>query len=159
VKLSISAAGGETLATSAGVSDALRDLAGAVAAIAEILDRQPAPLETTPQALLREVVGGVGKLHRLLEDAVEPRPGPAPRLPAVLTLTAVSRRTGIPAATLRTWERRYGFVRPVRSARGYRLYGEEEILRILQVKHLREQGVRISEAMAAVAGTADAPRA
>lgn len=77
----------------------------------------------------------------------------------MLTLTAVSRRTGIPAATLRTWERRYGFVRPVRSARGYRLYGEEEILRILQVKYLREQGVRISDAMAALAGTADAPRA
>jgi MerR HTH family regulatory protein len=85
---------------------------------------------------------------RLLEGAVEPNYGDRrerqpwavtipwsterlPRIPAGLTLKAVSRRTGIPAATLRTSERRYGFARPMRSANGYRLYGEEEIARVL----------------------------
>jgi PAS domain S-box-containing protein len=133
------------------VSSALRDLGEAVATVA-------------------------GKLDRLLEGAVEPgqrdRPerqpralaGPAiaqplPRIPTGLTLKAVSRRTGIPAATLRTWERRYGFVRPVRSASGYRLYGEEEIARVLQVKYLMEQGVRIGEAMAMVRGNLHRPQA
>lgn len=33
-------------------------------------------------------------------------------LPAGLTLKAVSERTGIPAATVRTWERRYHFIHP-----------------------------------------------
>jgi MerR family transcriptional regulator, light-induced transcriptional regulator len=67
-----------------------------------------------------------------------------------LTLKAVSKRTGIPAATLRTWEHRYRFLRPRRSAAGYRLYGEEEITRIEQVKYLVGQGVRIGAAMKAV---------
>jgi hypothetical protein len=102
--------------------------------------------------LLGELTAGVVKLNRLLNDAggapVQP-PGP-PALPAGLTLKAVSRRTGIPAATLRTWEHRYGFIRPRRSPTGYRLYGEEEIARIEQVKYLVEQGVRIGAAMEAV---------
>jgi MerR HTH family regulatory protein len=72
------------------------------------------------------------------------------RLRALLTLEAVSKRTGIPAATLRTWERRYRFMRPMRSPQGYRLYTEEDVTRILQVKHLLEQGVRVGEAAAAL---------
>jgi MerR family transcriptional regulator, light-induced transcriptional regulator len=67
-----------------------------------------------------------------------------------LTLKAVSKRTGIPAATLRTWERRYQFTHPLRSATGYRLYSDEDVDRILQVKQLLEQGVRVSEATAAL---------
>ncbi|MCA9488414.1 MAG: MerR family DNA-binding transcriptional regulator [Myxococcales bacterium] len=35
---------------------------------------------------------------------------------------AVSRATGIPEATLRTWERRYGFPEPERTDGGHRLY-------------------------------------
>ena len=75
---------------------------------------------------------------------------PSP-IPTGLTLKAVSRRTGIPAATLRTWERRYHFLSPERSSSGYRLYGEQEVARILKVKQLLHQGVRIGEAMATVA--------
>ena len=63
----------------------------------------------------------------------------------------MSRRTGIPVATLRTWERRYQLLRPERATNGYRRYGKEEIDRILQVKQLLHQGVRIGEAMATVA--------
>jgi MerR-like DNA binding protein len=136
--------GGAALATSADVSSVLRDLAGTVTEVVEVLDRNPSHvLETASPALLRELATRVGVLNHLLERAVEP-------LPPRLTLQAVSRRTGVPAATLRTWERRYGFVRPPRSASGYRLYGQEELRAILHVKHLREQGVRISEAMATV---------
>ena len=54
------------------------------------------------------------------------------------------------AATVRTWERRYQFLQPARSSSGYRIYGEEDLAKILEVKRLLEQGVRISEAMAAV---------
>jgi hypothetical protein len=130
------------------VPAAFRDLAGAVAAATEALERPSIPPEyVSPAALLDELAAWIGKLNRLLENAVQSSAGepPAtslstpsgnmavglpPPLPTGLTLKAVSRRTGIPAATLRTWEHRYGFLRPRRSASGYRLYGEEEIARI-----------------------------
>jgi DNA-binding transcriptional MerR regulator len=147
---------------------AFRDLAGAVAAATEALERPSTPPEhVPPAALLDELTAGMGKLNRLFEHAVQSSAGgpPAtssstpsgraavelpPPLPTGLTLKAVSRRTGIPAATLRTWEHRYGFLRPRRSASGYRLYGEEEIARIEQVKYLMGQGVRVGAAMKAV---------
>jgi DNA-binding transcriptional MerR regulator/PAS domain-containing protein len=147
---------------------AFRDLAGAVAAATEALERpSTAPEHVPPAASLDELTAGMGKLNQLLENAVQSSAGepPAmspstpsgraavelpPPLPTGLTLKAVSRRTGIPAATLRTWEHRYGFLRPRRSANGYRLYGEEEIARIERVKNLVRQGVRIGVAMKAV---------
>jgi DNA-binding transcriptional MerR regulator/PAS domain-containing protein len=150
------------------VSTAIRDLAGAVAATTEALERHPAfPAHVSPPALLDELTAGMGRLNRLLENAAQqsgsgppaPEPSPPsdqatvqppPALPTGLTLKAVSQRTGIPAATLRTWENRYGFMRPRRSPGGYRLYGEEEIARIEQVKYLVGQGVRIGAAMKAV---------
>jgi MerR HTH family regulatory protein len=153
------------------VSGAFRDLAGAVAAATEALERHPTvPAQVEPPALLGELTDGIGKLNRLLRSATDhpvdasaaPRPwapsAELPReLPTGLTLKAVSRRTGIPAATLRTWQRRYGFMRPERSPSGYRLYGEEEIARIEQVKYLIEQGVRIGAAMDAVIHAAEGP--
>jgi PAS domain S-box-containing protein len=124
-------------------------------------------LQWNPPPVLRELARSVRRLNRLLEDFVEadrpertPRPGEAPAgggeggLTAGLTLKAVSERTGIPAATVRTWERRYRFIHPSRSSSGYRIYGEEDIARILEVKRLLDQGVRISEAMAVVRGRA-----
>jgi PAS domain S-box-containing protein len=109
--------------------------------------------------LLQELATKVSKLNRLLEDVVgsdlgarAPTESP-PGVPAGLTLKAVSSRTGIPAATLRTWERRYSFTRPARSESGYRLYGEDDIARILQVKSLVKQGMRISTAVATLMET------
>jgi MerR-like DNA binding protein/GAF domain-containing protein len=144
------------------VSDALRGLVGAVTAMTEALERQPvaAAQEQSP-ALVEELAAGIGELNRLLGGASDPNVDdsltsepaePLHRLPTGLTLKAVSQRTGIPAATLRTWERRYGFLRPLRSSGGYRLYGEEEIARIQQVKYLLDQGIRIGAAMEAVTG-------
>ena len=124
-------------------------------------EEEPATLAPRPDApVLRELARSVDRLSRLLKDLAEadqPEPA-APRedggeegeLSAGLTLKAVSERTGIPAATVRTWERRYRFIQPTRSSSGYRIYGEEDIARILEVKRLLDQGVRISEAMAAV---------
>jgi hypothetical protein len=78
------------------------------------------------------------------------RPAPsdeaANTLPTGLTSRAVSRRTGIPAATLRTWEHRYGYMRPSRSPSGYSLYGNEEIAPIKRVKYLVRQGDRVNAA-------------
>jgi DNA-binding transcriptional MerR regulator len=147
---------------------ALRDLAGAVTAASEALERHPTPPDIRSTALLGELTAGIGKLNRLLQSAIQQSPEgppitegsptpparttaePPPALPSGMTLKAVSRRTGIPAATLRTWEHRYGFLRPQRSPTGYRLYGEAEIARIEQVKYLVGQGIRIGAAMKAV---------
>jgi len=148
---------------------AVRDLAGAVAAAAATLQQHPdASTRVESPALLGELTAGIDKLNRLLEDAAartleppawptEPAVEPPQGLPVGLTLKAVSRRTGIPAATLRTWEHRYGFMRPRRSSTGYRLYGEDEIARIEQVKYLISQGLRVGAAMKAVIEQAEAP--
>jgi DNA-binding transcriptional MerR regulator len=147
---------------------ALRDLAGAVAAATEALERPSiSPENVPPAAFLDELTAWMGSLSRFLGSTLQSSAGgppttgpsapsgkaagdPPPPLPTGLTLKAVSRRTGIPAATLRTWEHRYGFLSPRRSASGHRLYGEEEIARIEQVKYLVGQGVRIGAAMKAV---------
>lgn len=42
----------------------------------------------------------------------------------VYTIGHAARLTGVPSATIRAWERRYGLVRPVRTEGGYRLYDE-----------------------------------
>ena len=55
--------------------------------------------------------------------------------------------TGIPAATLRAWERRYGFPEPERTQSSYRLYSEQDISSIRLLKSLCEQGISPSEAV------------
>lgn len=152
-----------------GLGKAATTVAGAMEQRSDVRSMQESP------ELLQELAASVGKLDRLLEGAMERRQGDLPErqssipahpsieppmtIPTGLTLKAVSRRTGIPAATLRTWERRYGFLRPVRSANGYRLYGEQEIAQVLQVKRLLEQGVRIGVAMETVMGASHRPQA
>jgi PAS domain S-box-containing protein len=81
------------------------------------------------------------------------RAQPAPRF----TLKALSERTGVPAATLRTWERRYRIISPVRTTSGYRLFTDQDTARILEVKRLVDAGVRVSEAAAVVARASGPP--
>lgn len=57
----------------------------------------------------------------------------------------VSRLTGVPAETLRMWERRYRVVEPLRGKdRGSRLYTRTHILRLTLIKQLVDQGNAIS---------------
>src|SRR5512142_441607 len=42
--------------------------------------------------------------------------------PGELRIGEFARRVGVSAELLRAWERRYGLLRPVRSAGGFRLY-------------------------------------
>ncbi len=104
----------------------------------------------------------------------------------VYTIGHAARLTGVPSATLRAWERRYGLVRPVRSEGGYRLYDEQglQLLRAMgalvaagwsarqAAEHLRTEGTgspggstrdatlrphhNASKDMAAPAGSTDA---
>jgi MerR family transcriptional regulator, light-induced transcriptional regulator len=53
--------------------------------------------------------------------------------------------TGVNAVTLRAWERRYGFIRPSRTAKGHRLYTYAQVETIRRVLGLVERGVPISQ--------------
>lgn len=62
----------------------------------------------------------------------------------------VSRMTEIPVATLRVWERRYGFPDSARTSGGHRLYSEKEILRLQWVKERIDEGMQTGRAIRAL---------
>jgi DNA-binding transcriptional MerR regulator len=64
--------------------------------------------------------------------------GPAPG--AGFRSGVAARLAGVPVETLRVWERRYGLSSPQRSARGQRLYSEEQVRRLSLIKQLVDQG-------------------
>lgn len=59
-----------------------------------------------------------------------------------LTIGVLARTTGIPAETLRTWERRYGFPEPTRTDGGQRIYPAEVVPRLALVSRALEAGHR-----------------
>jgi len=61
---------------------------------------------------------------------------------------AVVQQTGIPAPTLRAWERRYTFLSPGRAGNSYRLYSERDIAIIRWLKERVDAGMSISQAIA-----------
>lgn len=54
----------------------------------------------------------------------------------------VEHETGLPRATLRIWERRYGFPAPERDTRGERVYPPGQVERLRRMRVLMEQGHR-----------------
>lgn len=77
----------------------------------------------------------------------------------VLRIGELSRRTGVSTDLLRTWERRYGLLRPARSPAGYRLYSADDVARVRLMCRYLERRVSAAEAAALVrsAGTAPEP--
>jgi DICT domain-containing protein len=67
---------------------------------------------------------------------------------AVLSISEVSRRTGIPVAGLRNWEQRYGLPRPQRTPSGQRRYTEADCDLLTEVLRHRASGLSLSAAMA-----------
>jgi DNA-binding transcriptional MerR regulator len=62
----------------------------------------------------------------------------------------VARITGIPPATLRVWERRYGVLRPERTPGGHRVYSAADVARVRALLMRIEGGVSVSAAARAV---------
>lgn len=62
----------------------------------------------------------------------------------------VSRMTGIPVATLRVWERRYGFPTTTRTSGGHRLSSEKEVMRLRWVKARVDEGMQTGQAIRAL---------
>ena len=67
------------------------------------------------------------------------------------TVKQVADLTGVPPATLRAWERRYGVVAPARTDSRYRLYDEDDVVRLGRMAELVAAGHRASLAAEQVA--------
>jgi methanogenic corrinoid protein MtbC1 len=65
---------------------------------------------------------------------------------AGLNISALARRTGVGADTLRKWERRYDVIRPVRTSGGQRRYSERDVVRVEWLRDRLAEGYRIGEA-------------
>src|SRR5512142_1560167 len=63
-------------------------------------------------------------------------------------MKAVEQQTGISAATLRAWERRYALVEPKRTASGYRLYSDRDVALLRWVRQQMDEGLTISRVVA-----------
>lgn len=66
------------------------------------------------------------------------------------TIKEASARTGIGAPLIRAWERRYGVVRPIRTASGYRMYDDATLQVLAAMRSLVESGWTASEAARAI---------
>ena len=63
------------------------------------------------------------------------------------TMQAVVARTGVPADTIRSWERRHGFPRPGRDGTNHRVYSEADVRAILDLNELKADGWTTSQAI------------
>ena len=64
----------------------------------------------------------------------------------LLRIGELSRRVGVPVESLRAWERRYGLLDPSRTQGGFRLYGEDDVARVLAMRANLERGLFAAEA-------------
>lgn len=71
----------------------------------------------------------------------------------LLSIGALSRACGIPAETLRTWERRYGFPAPVRTQSGHRRYPFQTLDRLQLVTRALSHGHRAAVVLPAEVDT------
>jgi methylmalonyl-CoA mutase cobalamin-binding subunit len=74
------------------------------------------------------------------------------------TIKQASLRSGVGVPLIRAWERRYGIVRPERTAGGYRLYDDAAIARLRAMRGLIERGWSARQAAASVVDEANYPR-
>jgi MerR family transcriptional regulator, light-induced transcriptional regulator len=76
--------------------------------------------------------------------------------PELLRIGELSNRVGVSPELLRAWERRYGLLRPARSAGGLRLYSPADVERVALMQEHLAQGMAAAEAAAqAVRDAAD----
>ena len=85
-------------------------------------------------------------------------PGPLAEGSPVLRIGELSRRLGVSDHLLRAWESRYGLLRPVRSAGGFRLYSEADALRVRRMQAYLARGLSAAEAARAALGEDSGPQ-
>lgn len=74
----------------------------------------------------------------------------------MLTIGALSRATGIPTETLRTWELRYGFPAADRKPSGHRVYHTATVSRLRRIAEALARGHRAGEVVSASDASLDA---
>lgn len=75
----------------------------------------------------------------------DPGKAETPEQEGLYPIRHVCAETGINDVTLRAWERRYGLVRPQRTANGHRLYSASDIARIRRIRELLARGIPVSQ--------------
>lgn len=70
--------------------------------------------------------------------------GPTSR--PIYSISAAARMIGVPVATLRTWEERYGLVVPDRNASGHRLFSRGQVEQLQFVKMRMGEGMSAADA-------------
>ena len=76
-----------------------------------------------------------------------------------LTIQQASEQCGVNPVTLRAWERRYGLLKPERTAKGHRRYRSAEVEQIRRIVHWVEKGVPISQVASLLSGEQEPPLA
>ncbi len=68
-----------------------------------------------------------------------------------LSISDLTRLTGVPGPTLRSWESRHGFPRPARLPGGHRRYGRSDVDAVLEIVRHRQGGLSLEAAVRRVA--------
>jgi DNA-binding transcriptional MerR regulator len=71
----------------------------------------------------------------------------------MLRIGELSRRSGVSPDLLRAWERRYGLLRPTRSAGGLRLYSLDDLERVREMRRHLADGLAAAQAAALAAAS------
>ena len=77
---------------------------------------------------------------------------------ALYSISAVGRMVGLPVATIRTWEDRYGLVVPDRNASGHRLYSRAQVEQLRFVTSRMAAGLSAADAHRLLAEQQDSGR-
>ena len=76
----------------------------------------------------------------------------------IMSIGELAEKAGVPVATIRTWEQRYGLPAPARSPGGHRRYGADDLLRITAVRELVDGGATVAAAAHRVSAPTTEPR-
>lgn len=68
----------------------------------------------------------------------------------LLSIGALATASGVPVATLRNWERRYGFPTGTRLPSGHRRFDPDVVTQLQRVRRLMDRGVKPADAIRAV---------
>ncbi|BBH44324.1 MerR family transcriptional regulator [Pseudomonas sp. KU43P] len=63
----------------------------------------------------------------------------------LLPIGELARRTGVNPVTLRAWERRYGLLKPQRTAKGHRLYPSDQVERVEAILAWLQRGASVGQ--------------
>ena len=69
-----------------------------------------------------------------------------------LKIGDLAEQTGVLPVTLRAWERRYGLLKPNRTAKGHRLYSASDVARVRDIQRYLQLGLNLADTKALLAG-------